>query len=110
MLTNESRYLPYVTNTYVWMNTLWDNASTNGGYFAGSFIDGTGKSTDKYVDENSLSGNAYLDCYAVTTGTTKTNFLSSAIAIANWLICSAQWDSTFGGGFWWNTTKQLKPT
>ncbi|HTV43207.1 MAG TPA: glycoside hydrolase family 76 protein [Candidatus Sulfotelmatobacter sp.] len=110
VLYGDSRYVPYITNTYAWMNYVWDSGSSDGGYFSAANINGTGVSSDQYVDDNSLTGNAYLDCYAVTTGATQTAFLNSAEAIANWLMYSGQWDDTFGGGFWWDTGKSLKPT
>lgn len=106
----DARYVPYLTNTYAWMNNLWDAGSPNGGYFASANINGSGAGGGKYVDDNSLAGNVYLDCYAITSGATKTNFLNSAKACANWLMYGGQWDTTFGGGFWWDLTKQNKPT
>jgi len=110
ILYGDSRFVPYMTNSYVWMANLWDSTNANGGYYAAANIDGTGRSGDQYVDDNALIGNVYLDCYAVTTGTTKTNFLNSAKSVANWLMYSGEWDTTFGGGFWWNNHKTLKPT
>lgn len=108
--TGDTRYLAYMTNTYAWMTNLWDLGSPSGGYFDSANVNGSGVGTTKYVDDNSLAGNVYLDCYAITRGQLKTNFLNSAMATANWLMFSGQWDSTFGGGFWWSTGKQNKPT
>ncbi|WP_224750931.1 glycoside hydrolase family 76 protein [Mucilaginibacter pankratovii] len=105
-----SAYLPYMNNTYTWMNNMWNGASPTGGYFAAANVNGTGAAGDKYTDDNALTGVAYLDAYDVTTGTTKTNYLNSAKACANWLMNSGQWDATYGGGFWWNTIKESKPT
>jgi mannose/cellobiose epimerase-like protein (N-acyl-D-glucosamine 2-epimerase family) len=110
VLCGDKKYLPYMTNTYEWMNNLWDNKNSYGGYHDSTSISGVGVDSDKYVDDNALAGNVYLDCYAVTTGTIKTNFLNSAIATANWLMFSGQWDTNFGGGFWWDLRKQNKPT
>src|SRR5690348_7801217 len=106
----DSRYNSYMNNTYAWMNNMWDNQSSIGGYFAQANVDGSGAAGDKYVDDNALTGNVYLDCYYIATGTTQTNYLNSAEAIANWLMYSGLWDNTYGGGFWWNTQKQVKPT
>ncbi|HTV43203.1 MAG TPA: glycoside hydrolase family 76 protein [Candidatus Sulfotelmatobacter sp.] len=103
-------YAAYMNNTYAWMNNMWDNGNPVGGYFSAANVNGTGQGAGKYVDDNSLSGNVYLDCYSVTTGVTRTNYLNSAIAIANWLMNSGQWDNTYGGGFWWSDSKTLKPT
>lgn len=110
VLSGGVSYAAHMNNTYAWMNNMWDGGNPIGGYFAAANVDGSGKGGGKYVDDNSLSGNVYLDCYAVTTGVTRTNYLNSAIAIANWLMNSGQWDNTFGGGFWWSDSKTLKPT
>ncbi|MBP3964634.1 glycoside hydrolase family 76 protein [Paenibacillus lignilyticus] len=101
----DSRYLSYMNNTYSFMGNMWDLTSPIGGYFALSNLDGTGAGGDKYVDDASLAGAAYLDAYEVTTGVTQQNYLNSAKAVANWLMYSGLWDSTGGGGFWWTTNK-----
>ena len=107
----DSRYAAYMNNTYTWMGHMWNTGSSLGGYFSSANIDGSGAGGDQYVDDNALTGVTYLDAYAVTTGTTQTNYLNSAEAIANWLMNNGQWDTTYGGGFWWHTgTKDLKPT
>lgn len=106
----DSRYDSYMNNTYTWMNNMWDGSNPNGGYFSAANVDGSGAGGDKYVDDNSITGNTYLDCYNVTIGTTQTAYLNSAEAIANWLMYSGLWDTTYGGGFWWNTQKKVKPT
>jgi Glycosyl hydrolase family 76 len=103
-------YAAYMNNAYAWMNNLWDNGNPIGGYYSAGNVDGTGQGGGKYVDDNSLAGNVYLDCYAVTTGATRTNYLNSARAIANWLMFSGMWDSTYNGGFWWSDSKTVKPT
>ncbi|MDR3459710.1 MAG: glycoside hydrolase family 76 protein [Verrucomicrobiae bacterium] len=105
-----STYATWMNGTFSWMNQLWDAGDTNGGYFASANTSGTGAGGGKYVDDNSLAGNVYLDCYAITTGVMRTNYLKAAIATAKWLACSGQWDDKFGGGFWWDGTKQNKPT
>lgn len=106
----DSTYLPYMNKTFGWLSGLVDKSDPNGGYFAAAGLDGSGGSGTKYVDDNSLTGIAYLEAYGVTTGATQTNYLNAAIACANWLINSGQWDNTFTGGFWWNTDKTVKPT
>jgi uncharacterized protein YyaL (SSP411 family) len=106
----DASYLPYMNNTFSWLQNLIDKSDTSGGYFASAGLDGSGGSGLKYVDDNSLTGVAYLAAYDVTTGTTKTNYLNAAKGCAGWLMYSGQWDSTFGGGFWWNTAKTVKPT
>jgi len=106
----DSTYLPYMNKTFTWMNNLWDKSDPNGGYFAFANLDGSGGSGAKFVDDNALTGIAYLEAYGITTGAVQTNYLNAAIACANWLIKSGQWDNTFGGGFWWSTDKTVKPT
>lgn len=106
----DAAYAPYMNNTKTWMANMWDAVSPNGGYYAAANINGTGAAGDKYADDNALSGVAYLDAYAVTTGTTQTGYLNSAKACANWLMFSGQWDNVYGGGFWWSTIKESKPT
>ncbi|WP_428329170.1 glycoside hydrolase family 76 protein [Mucilaginibacter sp.] len=103
-------YTTRMNNTYNWLGNLWDKNDVNGGYFAFANLDGSGSSGTKYVDDNSLTGIAYLEAYDVTTGSTQAAYLASAQACANWLIKSGLWDTTFGGGFWWNTDKPNKPT
>ena len=106
----DTRYTPYMNNTFSWMGNLWDTGSAAGGYFAAANVNGTGAGGGQYVDDNSLVAIAYLDAYAVSTGTIQAQYLASAEACANWLITSGQWDKTYGGGFWWDTDKQVKPT
>ena len=106
----KATYLPLMNNTFTWLNKLIDKSDVNGGYFAFANLDGSGGSGTKYVDDDSLTGAAYLAAYDVTTGTTQTNYLNAAEACANWLMNNGLWDTTFGGGFWWNTDKTVKPT
>lgn len=106
----DSSYLPYMNNTFAWLQKLIDKTDIHGGYFAAAGLDGTGGSGLKYVDDNALTGMAYLAAYDVTSGNTQTNYLKAAEGCADWLINSGQWDNTLGGGFWWNTDKTVKPT
>jgi uncharacterized protein YyaL (SSP411 family) len=106
----DSRFIPYMNNTYSFMSHLWDTGSPDGGYYAAANTSGSGAGGGQYVDDNSLAGVAYLDAYAVTTGSQQAAYLASAEAIANWLMNSGQWDTTCGGGFWWSTAKTIKPT
>ena len=111
MIANgDASYQAGMDATFAWMNGLWDKSDPNGGYFAFANLDGSGSSGTKYVDDNSLTGVAYLDAYDVSTGASKDNYLAAAKSCANWLIKSGLWDTTFGGGFWWNTDKPNKPT
>lgn len=106
----DSSYLSSMNATFRWMANMWDTADPDGGYFAFSNLDGSGASGTKYVDDNSLTGVVYLQAYDLTTGVDQAAYLSKAEACANWIIKSGLWDSSFGGGFWWNTEKVYKPT
>jgi uncharacterized protein YyaL (SSP411 family) len=111
MIANgDTSYLAPMNATFHWMNNLWDKADPEGGYFAFANLDGSGSSGTKYVDDNALTGVVYLAAYDVTSGAAKADYLDAAKACANWLINSSLWDNTFGGGFWWNTEKTVKPT
>jgi len=106
----DSSYLPSMNATFKWMENMWDKADPDGGYFAFSNLDGSGASGTKYVDDNSLTGIAYLQAYDLTSGKDKDAYLNKAEACANWIINSGLWDTSLGGGFWWNTEKVYKPT
>jgi len=97
-----------MNNAYTFMGYMWDTtAGANGGYFSGTSISGSGNSGVKFIDDNSLTGIAYMEVYAATGDS---RYLTSAQAIANWLMNCGLWDNTFGGGFWQSTQKLAKPT
>ena len=102
--------LPYMNNTFKFMESFWDKADLRGGYFASVNLNGTGAAGDKFIDDNGLTGMVYLEAYEITTGADKAAYLAKAKACADWLINSGMWDNTYGGGFWWNTSKPEKPT
>lgn len=102
--------LPYMNNTFKFMEGFWDKADLRGGYFATVNLNGTGATGDKYVDDNGLTGMVYLEAYEITSGADKAAYLAKARACADWLINSGLWDNTYGGGFWWSTAKPDKPT
>jgi uncharacterized protein YyaL (SSP411 family) len=102
--------LPYMNNTFKFMENFWDKADLRGGYFASVNLDGSGAAGDKFVDDNGLTGMVYLEAYEITSGADKAAYLAKARACADWLINSGLWDNTYGGGFWWNTAKPDKPT
>jgi uncharacterized protein YyaL (SSP411 family) len=106
----DATYTAGMNKNFTWLNNLIDKSDVNGGYFAFANLDGSGGSGTKFVDDDSLTGMAYLEAYDVTTGTTQSNYLTAAKACANWLMKSSQWDTVFGGGFWWATDKTVKPT
>jgi hypothetical protein len=86
--------LPYMNKTFKFMEGFWDKSDLRGGYFASVNLDGTGAGGDKFVDDNGLTGMVYLEAYDITTGADKQAYL----------------DNTYGGGFWWNTSKPNKPS
>lgn len=106
----DSTYLPSMRKSFLWMDHLWDKADPNGGYFAFGQLDGSGSTGTKYVDDNALTGVVFLTAYDVSAGTDKQDYLTKAKACAHWILNSGLWDNTFGGGYWWNTEKQNKPT
>jgi uncharacterized protein YyaL (SSP411 family) len=108
--SGDASYQTSMNNTFSWLNKLVDKADPNGGYFAFANLDGSGASGVKYVDDNALTGMAFLDAYDVTSGSVKTDYLTAAQSCAKWLMNSGQWDNSFGGGFWWTTEKTVKPT
>ncbi|HEK19587.1 MULTISPECIES: glycoside hydrolase family 76 protein [unclassified Mucilaginibacter] len=106
----DASQLTYMNRTFQFMENFWDKADLRGGYFASVNLNGTGAAGDKYVDDNGLTGMVYLEAYEVTSGADKAAYLAKAKACADWLINSGLWDNTYGGGFWWNTSKPDKPT
>jgi hypothetical protein len=72
----DSSYLSSMNNTFFWMRHLWDTSNPKGGYFANAGIKGDGSGGGKYVDDNSLIGNVFLDCYDISpNGEIKTKYL-----------------------------------
>jgi uncharacterized protein YyaL (SSP411 family) len=107
----DSSYAASMDDTFTWMDRLWDKSNASGGYFANADLRGDVANGGKYVDDNSLIGNVFLDCYEVSTDSeTKTRYLDAAVKAANWLMHGGQWDETYGGGFWWTSDKKNKPT
>jgi hypothetical protein len=103
----DTRYLSYLNNTYAFMSHMWDSSSSVGGYWSATDLNGNNNSGVKYIDDNALTGVAYLDAYEATNNS---SYLTSAEACANYLMNCGLWDSTFGGGFWQSTQKLSKPT
>ena len=106
----EESYRESMNKTFTWMKNMQDKNDPNGGYFAASNLDGSGAGGDKYVDDNGLSGMVYLDAYDVAEADKKAAYLDAAKGCAHWLMNCGLWDDTYGGGFWWSTAKQNKPT
>lgn len=112
LATGGARYQPYVDATFAFMNHLWDASGPLGGYYATCAPDGSGVGTPtKFIDDNSLAGVTYLDAYAAATDPArKAAYLAAARDVANFLMKSGVWDTTYDGGFYWNTDKPHKPT
>jgi uncharacterized protein YyaL (SSP411 family) len=110
VMVGDTSCRPEMNETFVWMHHLWDEQDPGGGYFAFGNLDGSGASGTRYVDDNALTGVVYLAAYDVTTGGQKAGYLQAAEQCAAWVLHSGLWDTTFGGGFWWNTEKSVKPT
>ncbi|RCH53988.1 hypothetical protein DJ568_14935 [Mucilaginibacter hurinus] len=106
----DKNYLASMHKTFDWMKNMWDKNDPNGGYFAAANLDGANAGGDKYVDDNGLTGMVYLDCYDLADNDRKADYLEAAKKAANWMMHSGLWDDTHGGGFWWSTAKQNKPT
>jgi uncharacterized protein YyaL (SSP411 family) len=106
----DSSYMPSMSATFKWMENMWDKTDPHGGYFAFSNLDGSGASGTKYVDDNALTGMVYLQAYDLISGADRDAYLNKAEACADWIINSGLWDTSLGGGFWWNTEKIYKPT
>jgi hypothetical protein len=62
-----------------------------------------GNFENSYMDDTGWWGNAWLQAYEMT-GTT--GYLQMAETDANYI--HGYWDSTCGGGLWWNTSKTYK--
>jgi hypothetical protein len=95
----------YIDKGFVFLDRLWDY--TTAGYFpranpvGAEVVRGT-----RYTDDNLIAGLALLatarttsDDYAVR------RYVHAARREADFLLLESTglWDSTFGGGFWWNT-------
>ena len=64
----DASYIPGMNNAFMWMSNLWDKADSNGGYWSTAKIDGSNAGGGKYVDDNALIGNVFLDCYEISSG------------------------------------------
>jgi hypothetical protein len=95
----------YLDKGFIFLDRLWDYSSA--GYFprsnpVGTMVD----SGPRYADDNLIAGLALLET-AVTTADpdTQERYIHAARREADFLLTesSGLWDTTFGGGFWWNT-------
>jgi predicted alpha-1,6-mannanase (GH76 family) len=80
------------------------------GYCPTANLDGTHLDTAvQYVDDNMLTGNAYMEAAQVIKSRDSAELVKAADLLAFWLLHANLWDETFGGGYWWNTTRPHKP-
>lgn len=97
----------WATRGFTFLDRLWDRAAPAGGFFALSDLRGDEPSGgDKYADDNSLAGVVWMEAARrVPAGLERELMLGRARATARFLMHGGLWDETFGGGFWWNSTK-----
>ena len=95
----------YLEKGFVFLDRLWDYSSA--GYFPGA--DPVGGNVDRsarFTDDNLIAGLALLDAARTTSDPyTVRRYIHAARREADFLLLETTglWDSTFGGGFWWNT-------
>lgn len=93
----------YLQKGFIFLDRLWDYSA--GGYFPSSNPVGTNVPSDvRYADDNSLAGLALVDAaLSEPDAAMRRQYLHAAAREADFLTQSGLWDTTFGGGFWWNT-------
>jgi len=93
----------YIDKGFGFLDRLWDY--TNSGYFPRSNPVGTRiEEAKRFGDDNSLGGLALRAASSATSDpVVKQRYVHAATREADFLLQSALWDETFGGGFWWNT-------
>ena len=94
----------YLNKGFAFLGRLWDPAT--GGYYPRS--DPTGARVERqvrYADDNALAGLALLAAAESAPAAERQSFLHAARLEAHFLAQSGLWDTTFGGGFWWNTNR-----
>jgi hypothetical protein len=95
----------YLEKGFVFLDRLWDY--TSAGYFPGA--DPVGGNVDRsarFTDDNLIAGLALLDAARTTSDDYAVRrYVHAARREADFLLLESTglWDSTFGGGFWWNT-------
>jgi len=105
----------YLDKGFVFLDRLWDYSSA--GYFPRA--DPVGADVDRgvrFTDDNLIAGLALLDAARATADDYAVRrYVHAARREADFLLLESTglWDSTFGGGFWWNTghgdTQEGKP-
>ena len=93
----------YLDKGFVFLDRLWD--FTSAGYFPRANPVGTSvENKVRFTDDNLIAGLALLDTARTTTDPLAVRrYIHAAQREADFLQGSGLWDTTFGGGFWWNT-------
>ncbi len=95
----------YLDKGFVFLDRLWDY--TSAGYFARA--NPVGADVDRgarFTDDNLIAGLALLDAARASSDDYAVRrYVHAARREADFLLLESTglWDSTFGGGFWWNT-------
>jgi glycosyl hydrolase family 76 len=103
----------YLDKGFIFLDRLWDY--TGAGYFPRSNPVGTTvENAPRFTDDNLIAGLALLETAKTTTDPfVQRRYIHAAQREADFLLGSGLWDTTFGGGFWWNTgrgdTQEGKP-
>jgi len=95
----------YIEKGFVFLDRLWDYSSA--GYFPRADPVGGKVSTGvRFTDDNLVAGLALLESARTTSDPYAVQrYIHAARREADFLVVegSGVWDTTFGGGFWWNT-------
>jgi hypothetical protein len=95
----------YLDKGFVFLDRLWDYS--NAGYFPRANPVGTNVDTGvRFTDDNLIAGLALLETARTTSDPYAVRrYIHAARREADFLLLESTglWDTTFGGGFWWNT-------
>jgi hypothetical protein len=97
-----------IERSFNYLELLWQTAPP-GGYAPRSDLDGRNPTTvDIYADDNAIAGVAMLEAADyVNDWRLRDRMVAGAERAALYLIDSGLWDEVYGGGFWWNTQREL---
>jgi len=95
----------YLDKGFVFLDRLWDY--TRAGYFPrANPVGGDVDQGARFTDDNLIAGLALLDAARASSDDYAVRrYVHAARREADFLLLESTglWDSTFGGGFWWNT-------
>jgi hypothetical protein len=97
----------WANRAFTYLDRLWDRESPVGGFYPRADPEGEQVARpDKYADDNSLAGLAWMEAARRAPDPLERELmLGRARATATYLTESGLWDETFGGGFWWNNRR-----